>query len=81
MCGVSFSAGTAYWRTTRIRRAAFHAMRERDLERLRHFYEKAFLKGAYPPWLLELGRNMLDGCDRDADTPDRKVLPPHVRAT
>ena len=41
-------------------------MRERDLERLRHFYEKAFLKGAYPPWLLELGRNMLDGCDRDA---------------
>ena len=45
---------------------AFHAMRERDLERLRHFYEKAFLKGAYPPWLLELGRNMLDGCDRDA---------------
>ena len=22
-----------------------------------------------------------DGCDRDADTPDRKVLPPHVRAT
>ena len=60
---------------------AFHAMRERDLERLRHFYEKAFLKGAYPPWLLELGRNMLDGCDRDADTPDRKVLPPHVRAT
>ena len=22
MCGVSFSAGTAYWRTTRIRRAA-----------------------------------------------------------
>ena len=22
-----------------------------------------------------------DGCDHDADTPDRKVLPPHVRAT
>jgi len=45
---------------------AFLAMQNNDLESLKHFYQLAFDKGAYPKWLIEFGKNMLDTCDRDA---------------
>lgn len=45
---------------------AFLAMQNYDADKLRHFYKLAFDKGAYPPWLVEFGRNFLTGCDRDA---------------
>lgn len=45
---------------------AFIAMQNYDLEKLKHFYNLALQKGAYPKWLLEFGRNMLNSCDSDA---------------
>ena len=45
---------------------AFNAMQAGNPEKVRHYYRKAFEKGAYPPWLLEFGRNMLNSCDKNA---------------
>jgi hypothetical protein len=45
---------------------AFRAMRDRNADELRRFYKKAFDIGAYPPWLLEYGRNLLGSCDSNA---------------
>lgn len=45
---------------------AFIAMRNHDLEKLKYFFKLAFQKGAYPGWLLEYGRNMLNSCDKNA---------------
>ena len=45
---------------------AFIAMRNHDLGKLKYFFKLAFQKGAYPGWLLEYGRNMLNSCDRNA---------------
>lgn len=44
---------------------AFKAMQSHDCEKLKYYYKKAFEIGAYPPWLLELGRNILKSCDKD----------------
>lgn len=41
---------------------AFNAMRNYDLEKLKFFYKLAFDKGAYPSWLIELGKNLLNSC-------------------
>src|ERR1035437_5198331 len=45
---------------------SFTAMKHYDLEGVKHFYRLAFQKGSFPKWLLELGRNILNSCDRDA---------------
>lgn len=41
---------------------AFNAMQNYDLEKLNFFYKLAFDKGAYPSWLIELGKNLLNSC-------------------
>jgi len=45
---------------------AFHSMHNHDLEKLKYFYNRAFEKGAYPDWLLEFGKNLLNSCDTNA---------------
>ena len=45
---------------------AFLYMQRSQAGNLRMIYKKAFDKGAYPGWLLEFGRNMLNSCDPDA---------------
>jgi len=45
---------------------AFLAMQNYDLDKLKYFYKKAFDKGAYPDWLIEFGKNMLNTCDDNA---------------
>lgn len=45
---------------------AFLAMQNYQLDRLQYFYKLAGEKGAYPPWLRELGKNMLGSCDENA---------------
>ncbi len=45
---------------------AFLAMQNHDAAKLRYFYELAFNKGAFPPWLVEFGKNFLMACDKDA---------------
>ena len=45
---------------------AFIAMQNSDAENLKYYYKLAADKGAYPPWLLEFGRNFLNSCDKDA---------------
>jgi hypothetical protein len=41
-------------------------MQDYELDSLKYFYRRAYEKGAYPEWLLEFGRNMLNSCDKDA---------------
>ena len=45
---------------------AFVAMQNYRIDSLRYFYNMAGKKGAYPPWLKELGKNMLQACDENA---------------
>lgn len=45
---------------------AFDAMYHRDLKQLKKVYGNAYDIGAYPDWLLEFGRNILNSCPRDA---------------
>ena len=45
---------------------AFIAMQNYDLVQLRHFYNQAFIIGAYPEWLIEFGKNLLMSCDTNA---------------
>lgn len=45
---------------------AFKAMQNYDLKKMKYFYKDAFNVGAYPPWLLEFGRNLLNSCEKDA---------------
>ncbi|MDR0667366.1 MAG: hypothetical protein LBF90_01955 [Prevotellaceae bacterium] len=45
---------------------AFVAMQHYDAEKLRFFYQKAYDKGAYPPWLVEFGKNIMNTCPVDA---------------
>ncbi|MEN8186168.1 MAG: hypothetical protein ABFR05_03445 [Bacteroidota bacterium] len=45
---------------------AFVSMQNYDLDKLKYFYKLAYDKGAYPKWLLEFGRNMLNSCAKDA---------------
>lgn|GEM_PF-438744 len=42
--------------------AAFH----NDAERVKYFYQRAYNKGAFPPWLIEIGKNILDSFEPDA---------------
>ncbi len=41
---------------------AFNAMQNYDAKSLKKYYKLAFSKGAYPEWLLEFGRNILNSC-------------------
>jgi tetratricopeptide (TPR) repeat protein len=45
---------------------AFLAMQNRDPVKLKYFYQLAYEMGAYPLWLLEFGRNMLNSCEQHA---------------
>lgn len=45
---------------------AFLSMQNNDLEKLKYYYQLAYAKGAYPEWLIEFGRNILNSCDTDA---------------
>jgi hypothetical protein len=45
---------------------AFKSMYYRDMNRLAHFYEKADSIGAYPKWLKEFGRNILNSCKNNS---------------
>lgn len=45
---------------------AFSAMQNYDVLKLKYFYELANDKGAYPDWLKEFGRNLMDNCEKDA---------------
>jgi len=42
------------------------AMRNYDVEKLRYFYQKAYEKGAFPPWRIEHGKNFMNTCDTNA---------------
>ena len=44
---------------------AFRSMQHNDLDSLKYFYQLAYDKGAYPDWLLEYGKNMLNTCDKN----------------
>lgn len=41
---------------------AFASLQNNDLSKFKYFYKLAYKKGAYPKWLLEFGRNMLNSC-------------------
>lgn len=45
---------------------ALLSMQNNDLEKLKHYYKLAYDKGAYPEWLVEFGKNILNSCDADA---------------
>jgi len=45
---------------------AFNSMQDYNLKQLKYFYKLAFEKGAYPDWLIEFGKNMLNTCDTNA---------------
>ena len=45
---------------------AFNSMQNYDLEKLKYFYKLAFDKGAYPDWLIELGKNLLNSCPENS---------------
>jgi len=45
---------------------ALLSMQNYDLEKLKYFYSRAFEKGAYPDWLIEFGKNLLNSCDINA---------------
>lgn len=45
---------------------AFIAMQNYDSESLKYYYKKAYDIGAYPKWLLEFGKNLLNSCDTNA---------------
>ncbi|PIF02200.1 MAG: hypothetical protein CR996_01070 [Draconibacterium sp.] len=45
---------------------AFNSMQNYDLEQLKYFYKRAFDKGAYPDWLIEFGKNLLNSCPENA---------------
>jgi len=45
---------------------AFNAMQNYDLEKLKYFYKVAFDKGAFPSWLIELGKNLLNSCPQNS---------------
>lgn len=45
---------------------AFVAMQNHDANLLRHFYQRASAKGAYPEWLIEFGKNFMIACDSNA---------------
>ena len=42
------------------------AMQNYDIGNLRYFYKKAYDKGAFPPWLIEFGKNLMNSCDENA---------------
>lgn len=41
-------------------------MQNYDVKKLKYFYNRAFEKGAYPDWLIEFGKNVLNSCDTSA---------------
>ncbi|MDR0830338.1 MAG: hypothetical protein LBN95_09570 [Prevotellaceae bacterium] len=45
---------------------AFAAMQNNDCEKVKYFYNLAFQKGAYPKWLIEIGKNILNQCEKNA---------------
>ena len=45
---------------------AFEAMKNYDAKKIKYFYQKAYEKGAFPAWLVEIGKNMLNSCDKNA---------------
>jgi len=45
---------------------AFEAMQDYNSEKLKYYYELGFKKGVFPDWLIELGRNLLASCEKDA---------------
>jgi hypothetical protein len=45
---------------------AMVAMKNNDKENLKYFHQKAYDKGAYPPWLIEFGKNLMNSCDNNA---------------
>lgn len=45
---------------------AFRAMQNYDVQEVKSYYKKAYRESAYPPWLLEFGRNMLMSCRENA---------------
>ncbi|MDR0363940.1 MAG: hypothetical protein LBH92_02845 [Bacteroidales bacterium] len=45
---------------------AFLAMQNYNSDKLKYFFELAYKKGAYPDWLIEFGKNILNSCEEDA---------------
>lgn len=45
---------------------AAQAKQNYDLEKLNYFYKLAYSKGAFPDWLIEFGKNLLNSCEDDA---------------
>lgn len=45
---------------------AFLAMQNNDAKKMKYFYKLANEKGAYPNWLKEFGRNMMNACKQNA---------------
>ena len=37
-----------------------------DAEKVKYYYERAFIKGTFPKWLIEYGKNMLLSCGENA---------------
>jgi hypothetical protein len=45
---------------------AFFYMQRYQADSLKYIYQKAYNKGAYPEWLIEFGKNMLESCEPNA---------------
>jgi len=45
---------------------AFNYMQRYQADSLKRIYKKAYDKGAYPVWLIEFGKNILNACNPDA---------------
>lgn len=45
---------------------AFVGMQNRDKGKILNFLERAYRKGAFPDWLIEFGRNILNSCEQNA---------------
>lgn len=46
--------------------ASLNAVKMKDFEKFKYFYEKAYNKGAFPDWAIEYGKITLDLCKKDA---------------
>lgn len=55
-----------YFYTAECGAAAFLEVNNGNLEKVKEFYEKAYIKGGFPKWALEYGRHTLALCDTNA---------------
>lgn len=55
-----------YFYTAECGANALNKFKTKDVASIKKYYSRAYDKGGFPDWLLELGKNMLNSCDKDA---------------